>query len=423
MKLVPLILAAIFAAPAAAQDDPPPDPQEAFVPAALDADGKAVVAGINRFGFDLYAELRDAGGDLAISPASLSTAFGLAYAGARGSTAEELARVLHYPPAGDVHAAFGGLLKTMDVRRNGRTLSVNNALWLQQGLKLKPDYRSLVERHYGAGLQWVDYRGNREAARQRINRWVEGKTNNRIRGLLQPSNLNRDTRSILVNTVYFKADWAVPFDPRATVASDFTLASGGKAKRPLMHRQLDIAYAEGGGVKAVSLPYRGGETEMVLLLPDRADGLAALERGLTAEAMDGWLAKLGEGREPVSVTLPRFKIEQRFELAKPLVRLGMRTAFSDSSDFSGMKIVDPASRDREDWNFKIGDVVHQVFVEVEEKGTEAAAATAITQVIITGARTPRPPKVFRADHPFLFLIRDRRTGAILFFGRYTGESA
>ncbi|HEY0165255.1 MAG TPA: serpin family protein, partial [Sphingomicrobium sp.] len=241
MKFVPIILAAMIAAPAAAQDDdPPPDPQEEFVPATLDADGKAVVAGANRFGLELYAELRGAGGDLAISPASISTAFGLAYAGARGSTATELARVLHYPPGGDLHAAFGGLLKTMDLRRNGRTLNVNNALWLQEGLKLKPDYLSLVERHYGAGLQWVDYRRDREAARVRINSWVEAKTNNRIRGLLQPANLSADTRSILVNTVYFKADWAVPFDPLATKDGDFTLASGTKAKARLMHRKLDI---------------------------------------------------------------------------------------------------------------------------------------------------------------------------------------
>ena len=421
MKLVPLILAAMVAAPAVAQDDPPPDPKEAFVPATLDAGGQAVVAGINRFGLDLYAELRGTSGDLAISPSSISTAFSLAHAGARGATATELAAVLHYPPADDLHAAFGGVLKTMDLRRNGRTLAVNNALWLQQGLKLKPDYLSLVERHYGAGLQWVDYRGDREAARQRINRWVESKTNNRIRGLLQPTNLTPDTRSILVNTVYFKSDWAVPFNPKATAEGDFTLASGRTTKRRLMHRRLDVAFAEGGGAKAVALPYRGGETEMVLLLPDRADGLAALEQGLTAAALDGWLAKLRQGREEVLVTLPRFKVEQRFELVEPLGKLGMRIAFSNAADFSGMKFVNPASRDREDWNFKIDDVVHQVFVEVEEKGTEAAAATAITQVIITSARIPRPPKIFRADHPFLFLIRDRRTGAILFLGRYTGE--
>jgi serpin B len=422
MKFFPIILAAMIAAPAAAQHERPPDPQEAYVPATLDPDGKAVVAGANRFGLELYADLRGAGGDLAVSPASISTAFGLAYAGARGATAAELATVLHYPRLDDPHAAFGAVLKTLDLRRNGRTLNVNNALWLQQGLKLKPDYLSLVARHYGAGVQWVDYRSDREAARLRINNWVEAKTNNRIRGLLQPPNLNPDTRSILVNTVYFKADWATPFDPKATEEGDFTLAGGAKAKRQLMHRKFAVPYAEGDGAKAVTLPYRGGETEMVLLLPDRADGLAALERGLTADTVESWLAKLNDGRQSVLVTLPKFKVEKRLELAVPLHHLGMQIAFSDSSDFSGMKFVDPTSRDREDWNYKIGDVVHQVFVEVEEKGTEAAAATAITQVIITGARVEPEPKLFTADHPFLFLIRDRRTGLILFIGRYTGEA-
>lgn len=426
MRLFSLFgLAAILASAAPAQDpeQPPADPSEAFVPAKFDDSGKSLVAGLNRFGLDLYSKVRRESGDLAVSPASISTAFGLAYAGARGGTAEEIASVLHYPQLEDFHGAFGALLKTMRLSQNGRTLSVNNALWLQHGLKVRPDYVALVDRHYGAGLNWVDYRANREGARRQINQWVESKTNNRIRNLLLPTNLNEDTRSVLVNTAYFKADWAMPFDERATKDGDFILASGRKVSRPLMHRKLAIAYAENGASKAIVLPYRGGETEMLILLPGKAGGLAGLEQGLSSQSIDEWLSKLDGSRQDVLVTLPKFKLEARLELAKTLVAMGMRTPFTNASDFSGMKFVNARSNDREDWNFKIGDVVHKVFVEVEEKGTEAAAATAITQVIVVGGRIHREPKVFKADHPFLFLIRDRRTKAILFIGRYTGENA
>jgi serpin B len=417
--------ATLAASPCRAQDDPEDkaDPKEAFVPAEISADQRAIVSGMNRFGFDLYGKLRAEPGDLAFSPASASTAFGMAYAGARGGTAQEIASVLHYAPIGDFHRSFGGLLKTMDVQRNGRTLSVNNALWLQKGLRVLPDYVRLVEQNYGAGLQWVDYRGDREAARQRINSWVEGKTNNRIRGLIQPANLNDDTRSILVNTIYFKADWDKPFDKDATRPGDFHLLSGTKVTRPLMTRRLRVPFVEESGTKSVALPYRGGETEMVFLLPPAAGDLQVLEQSVASGKMDGWLERLSGSRQLVDVTIPKFRIEKRMKLTDPLRDLGLKVAFSNQADFSGVKVVVPTSDNREDWNLKIDDVIQQVFVDVEEKGTEAAAATAIMMAVVTGVRIEPKPKVFRADHPFLFLIRDRRTGVILFMGRYTGGAA
>ena len=227
---------------------------------------------------------------------------------------------------------------------------------------------------------------------------------------------------MLVNTIYFKADWAEPFRKAATKSENFTLASGATVKRDLMHRQDHYAYAEQAGVKALKLPYRGGETEMVIFLPDKADGLAAFEQRLDVAALDGWLNRLRE-QSNVIVTVPKFTIKSSFELVPVLKDLGLRTPLSNQSDFSGMKIVKPLSADQDDWNLKISNVVHQVFVEVEEKGTEAAAATAIVMVTVTGLRIPAQPKIFRADHPFMFLIRDRRTGVILFAGRYSGESA
>lgn len=408
--------------PPAVDEEYKPDPNEAFIPAKLDSEGKSIVAGLNRFGLNLYGKLRAEKGDLAVSPASISTAFGLAYAGAKGQTAAEIAATLHYPAASNFHTNFGGLLKTMELHRNGRTLAVNNALWLQDGMAVHADYVGLVERNYGAGLQRVDYRSDSEAARLKINGWVESKTKGKIRNLLSPDNVTPLTRSVLVNTIYFKADWADPFDAEDTREEDFALSSGRTIKRQLMHEQGRFAYVEGHGVKALAMPYRGGETEMILFLPDRPSGLAGFERSLDAAALDDWLEKLGMSAHPtVNVTLPRFRIEKRFEMKKTLEELGMRVPFSNQSDFSGAKIVNPVSADVEEWNLKISDVIHQVFVEVEEKGTEAAAATAITSIIVTGARRKDPPREFRADHPFLFLIRDRRTGAVLFIGRFTGE--
>lgn len=399
-----------------------PDPNEQFVPAKLDPDGKLIVDGLNQFGLELYGKLRSKKGDLAISPASVSTAFGLAYAGARGRTAEEIAATLHYPAVGDLHGSFGGLLRTMDLHRNGRTLTVNNAIWLQDGMPVHPQYLALVGQNYGAGLQRVAFQQDPNVARQRINGWVESKTNNRIRNLLQPQDVQQDTRSVLVNTIYFKADWDDPFDEKDTREEDFKLASGATTKRKLMYEQGEFTYAEGSGLKVLAMPYRGSETEMLVFLPDNANGLSELESSLDSVSMTQWLAKLAEGGRPrVNVSIPKFKIEARFELAPALMELGMRIPLSAAADFSGMRPEIAPHSNQENWNLAIGGVVHQVFVEVEEKGTEAAAATAIG-IVVTSARLPPPkPKEFRADHPFLFFIRDRRTDAILFVGRFTGE--
>ncbi|HYC94979.1 MAG TPA: serpin family protein [Sphingomicrobium sp.] len=400
-----------------AEEDYRPDPNEEPVPARLDADGQAVVEGLNQFGFELYDRLRSQDGDLAVSPASVSTAFGLAHAAAKGRTADEIAATLHYPVVGDFQASFGGLLRTMDLHRNGRTLTVNNAIWLQEGMPIRAGYLQLVEHNYGAGIQRVDYNADPEAARLRINAWVESKTNDKIKNLLLPGNVSRDTRSYLVNTIYFKADWADPFNKDDTKKEQFTLASGDKIGRDLMHQQGNFALAEERGLKLISMPYRGGETEMLIFLPDKANGLAAFERSFDDAVLERLEGKLNRGT--VKVTLPKFKIEKRFELVDTLKQLGMVTPFSSQADFSGIADVSGASAERA--SLAIGDVVHQVFVEVEEKGTEAAAATAIG-IIITSARMGKP-REFRADHPFLFLIRDRRTKAILFLGRFTGESS
>jgi serpin B len=401
------------------------DPAEAYIPAKIDADGKQIVSGLNQFGAEIYGKMLSEAGDIAISPASISTAFGLAYAGARGKTADDIAKTLHYPTnLADFHKSYGQLLGTMQFSANGRSMSVNNSIWLQNGLPVRDEYLALVNSNYGAGLNRVDYESDPDAARSKINRWVESKTNDKIRDLLLADDIKKFTRSILVNTVYFKADWAVPFDKATTKKEKFKLSSGKQTMLPLMHQRNSYAYAEKDGVQAISMPYRGGETDMVILLPKRRK-LAAMEKKIASAGFAPWTDALEEnyGVDTI-VTLPKFKIEQRYDKVKEtLEAMGMVQPFKDDADFMAMKPVNLASDDPNDWNLIIGKVIHKVFVEVEEKGTEAAAATAIVmEVVVTGSSLKPPqPKIFRADHPFLFLIRDRRTEAILFVGRFTGE--
>lgn len=434
MRRLSLILACSFLAfgQAAVAQENMDDPEQAAeeerqIPATLDQDGLAIVSGLDAFGVELYRAMADQRGDVVISPASIATAFGLAYAGARGKTAEEIAATLHYPTGlADFHASFGDLLKTMRLEAKGRTLAVNNAIWLQTGLPVRDSYLSTIERHYSAGLQRVDYARDPNAARLRINGWVEDKTHNRIRDLLSSIQVIKATKSVLVNTIYFRADWADPFEKTATKDDDFTKADGQKIELPLMHQKAAFQYSEDKGVKALVLPYRGYETDMVILLPGKPDGLTSLEQSLTAQRLNDWFNRLRTSTAAeVILSLPRFKTEIGYDIAGKLKLLGMLAPFSDQSDFSLMKPVNVQSGDPNDWSLSIGAVIHKVFVEVEEKGTEAAAATAIIEVVVSGSvlRENPPPKTFRADHPFLYLIRDRRTGAILFIGRFTGEGS
>ncbi len=382
------------------------EPPAAMAPEAVRA---AIASGTNRFGLALHAELaREAEGNIITSPASISTAFGLAYAGARGDTASEIARVAHFPAAGEAfHAAMGALLEDLDLDADGRLLKVNNALWIDGTVTLRPDYQALTGRHYRAGARPVDFRSAPQAARETINTWVEEKTSNRIEDLLPSDFVTPDTRVILVNTVYLLADWMRPFDANATADAPFTLASGERAEVAMMNATRRMALYEGEGFKAVDLGYEGAELSFVLLVPDAPGGLPALETQLDADGLAAVMTALDEG-EPreVWLKLPKFELKTKYRLTGPLRALGMNRAFSSDADFTGIT----------EENLAISDVIHQTFVKVDEKGTEAAAATAIgirTTAIMTG---PDPVEV-HADKPFLFVIRDTRSDMVLFLAR------
>lgn len=370
------------------------------------ADQTALAEGNTRFALELYDQLRSQDGNLFFSPLSISTALAMTYGGARGNTAAEMANVLHFELKPQrLHPAFGALLGSLDVSDKqdaGYRLHIANALWLQKDYAFLPKFLKMGEVHYKAGLEVVDFARATEAARQTINTWVKQRTENKIEELLKPGVITPITTLVLTNAIYFKGDWAAQFEKEKTKNAPFTLADKRQVEAPLMQQTGEFGYLEDSDLQVLELPYAGEALAMVVLLPREHDGLPALEKSLSDKRLSGWLSKLG--RKKVRVALPRFKTTSEFTLNKVLIAMGMRDAFSAAANFSGMDGTGALF---------IGAVVHKAFVDVNEEGTEAAAATAVVML----RASMEPPPTFRADHPFLFLIRDTRSGSILFLGR------
>jgi serpin B len=378
-------------------------------------DVAAVVKGNTEFALSLYGKLRAQAGNLFCSPYSVSTALAMTYAGARGQTAAEMAKALDFTlDPGHLHPAFGALQHQLiqgSGKKQGYQLNVANALWGQEHFGFLPDFLNLTRRDYGAGLREVNFQSDPEAARRVINTWVEQQTHDRIKDLLPQGLLTTDTRLVLTNAIYFKGFWAEQFKKASTKQEPFQLAGGGQVQVPLMHQTGHFQYHDGGTFQALELPYRGRELSLLVLLPKRVDGLAALEGRLTAANLAAWLGRLRE--QEVQVALPRFKVTGAFNLNQVLEALGMRQAFiPGGADFSGMS----GTNGRK---LFLQAVVHKAFVDVNEEGTEAAAATGVA---VAEEAEPADPAVFRADHPFVFLIRDNRSGSVLFLGRLTNPA-
>ncbi len=374
------------------------------------SDQTVAVEGSNAFAVDLYAQLRAQPGNLFFSPESISTAFAMAYAGASGQTATEMQKVFHFTlPPQRLHPAMGALLAQMNAQHNGYELRVADALWAQQDASFQASYLKLVQADYGAGFHQVNFKLSPDAVRATINQWVEQQTNNKIQNLIGPGVLTPATRLVLTNAIYFKGNWQDQFNKDATQKEEFHLSATQFVMAPLMHRTGSYSYYDGGAFQALELPYAGNEMSMVILLPKDTAGLPALEKSFTAAAASGWIQKL-EPVDKVILTLPSFTMTQQFELSSVLSRMGMPQAFSNAADFSGMTGKP---------DFTISAAIHKAYIDVNEQGTEAAAATSIV-MRATAARMPfpePPPIVFRADHPFLFLLLDTRSGSMLFLGR------
>ncbi len=374
----------------------------------------------NAFGLDLYRKLRTTPGNLVVSPASVTTALAMAWGGAKGETAAEMKNVLHFDgsPA-EVTQSSGKLMAALTAPSRPIVFRIANRLFGEKSYRFEPAFLESTRAAYGAALEPVDFKGAPEGARALINGWVEGQTEKRIRDLVPPGGVKPLTRLALVNAIYFLGDWETPFKKEATRPMSFFVSATDKKDVATMHRLERLPFAQKEGLKALELPYKGGDLSMLVVLPDRIDGVRTLEESLTAAQLDAIVSSLAPTR--VSVSLPKFEVDPPTSLAlgDTLQAMGMALAFDpERADFTGIANP-PDPRDR----LSISSVFHKAFVKVDEKGTEAAAATAVVMVAGTAARPQENPVEFKADHPFLFFIRDNESGMVLFLGRVADPSA
>ena len=377
-----------------------------------------VVQANNRFALDLYSRMVNdpgqAGENIFFSPWSISSALAITCEGARGRTADEIRGVFYFPDNTTVmRHGFAGIIAGINHGSSAYTLRTANALWAEQTYPFLPEYISTAHQYYSAETTNLDFINKPDESRVTINRWVEEQTEEKIRDLLPAGSIDPLTRLVITNAIYFRGTWVKQFDPGKTTDQDFRTGSGVVIQVPMMQRTDEDAiygYAETGFLQVLSMPYEsdgGKELSMLVILP-KGEDLTAVERSLDAAALSELQQSLTSRQ--VMVYFPKFTMKTKYSLPGTLSAMGMPTAFSSSADFSGMD----GTR-----NLFIGDVIHQAYVEVNEEGTEAAAATGVVMKLTSaGERAP----VFRADHPFIFLIQDHETGNILFMGRITNPA-
>lgn len=365
---------------------------------------QAVVTGNSEFALDLYKKIgeTETNKNIFFSPFSISTALSMTYAGAKGNTAKQMADTMHFRlTPSDQHAAFGELSAALNSSGKGYKLEIANALWGQQGYAFQLEFLSLIQKYYNGGFNTVDFEGQTEMARGTINRWVEQKTNDKIKDLLPKGALTTDTRLVLTNAIYFKGDWATKFKPEMTKPASFNIGPSETVTVPMMYQNGRFRFAEMDGVKLLEMPYVGGDLSMIVVLPKA--GMEELGQALDPNRLNEWLSKATE--QEVNVFLPKFKFEAEYQLKDLLAGMGMVDAFAlPPADFSGIS----GYKD-----LYITKVIHKAIIEVNEEGSEAAAATAV----VVGTKSFIVKTEFKADRPFLFLIRHNATGSILFLGR------
>ncbi|HOW91179.1 MAG TPA: serpin family protein [Anaerolineaceae bacterium] len=378
---------------------------EIFTEEMTESEMNSLVANNTSFALALYRQLQAAEGNLFFSPYSISSALAMTYAGAKEATRAQMAQALRFNEDDKLlHAGFKQLREALEKsgKESGNRLMVANSLWPQANYRLRRVFLNLVKRYYGVKISRVDY-GDAESARQKINAWVEEKTEQKISDLISPGVLDSLTRLVLVNAIYFKGAWEHPFAADQTHEGSFHPTGGEAIQLQMMHQKNSFRYTEDENVQVLELPYTGSDLSMLVVLPKAKDGLGQLEASLTTENLQIWENFLAETE--VNVTLPRFELAFPFRLDDALQNMGMTDAFTGAADFSGME------QTRE---LYLGAVLHKAFIAVNEEGTEAAAATA---VIMQTKSISFMSVDFVADHPFVFLIRDNRTGTLLFLGR------
>ncbi|MFP3880464.1 MAG: serpin family protein [Dehalococcoidia bacterium] len=414
--LVPVIASIQLSQPAAGEVLQS-DKERITLPDVSTTDQASLVEGNSAFAFELYKALKGEEGNLFYSPYSISLALAMTYAGARGETAQQIADTLQFLLEQDrLHPAFNWLDAELAGRGEGAQgrdgegfrLNIVNAIWGQKDYEFLSDFLDVLAENYGAGLRILDFITETEKSRLTINDWVYDQTEERIEDLIPPGAIDALTRLVLTNAIYFNAAWEYPFDEAMTADGPFYLLDGAQVTMPMMRQTESFGYTEGEGYQAVELRYDGGELSMVILLPESGK-FEAFEEGLAAQQVTDIVSDL----QPIEValTMPQFEFDSEFSLKDTLAEMGMPVAFSSGADFSGVA----GNRD-----LFITDVVHKAFVSVDEAGTEAAAATA---VVVGLTALPDPPVEVTMDRPFIFLIRDIETGAILFVGRVLNPGA
>jgi len=408
MKILPRVVAVVILILAVAVIVPATAPCVGPVP----EENSAAMA-VNAFAIDFYKQVEKPEGNLFFSPYSISMALGMAYAGARGNTASQMAQALHVgldqQEANKVFAALNAQILAA-AQKKSVELNIANALWAEKSYPLLKEYLEAIRSDYQGTIQQTDFARNPEPSRKTINKWVEKQTKDKIKDLLPPGAVTSATRLVLTNAIYFKGTWESQFKKEFTKELPFTLLNGTEIKAPMMKETEWLGYAEESDLQVLEMPYKGGELAMVILLPSKEKSFEDFEQSVTLGKLGQWIEMLGE--QKVEVLLPRFKMTSAFMLGGTLTKMGMTDAFSQGqADFSGMT----GNKD-----LFIGEGFHKAFVEVNEEGTEAAAATGIIMKA-TMAPSLRPP-IFRADHPFLFFIRHKPSNCILFFGRVTNPS-
>lgn len=374
-----------------------------------DNTGCSIPEANNNFAFELYKQVNKPENNILFSPYSIESAFAMVYAGAESNTKKEFQSVFHFPSDKiTLNKSFSELNNQLNdsERKDFYNLSIANSLWIEKTYPLLPQYLNIIKQYYEAAIQNVDFVGNKMAAVTEINRWVNEKTHSKIPSILKPSDVDSSTALVLVNAVYFKAFWQSKFTKYNTNAMPFRVSAQNTMQTDMMYQEKNFNYNENETVQYVELPYSFNLSSMVIVLPKQVNGLQNLEESINAQ----YLEKLHTGvtKKRVQLYLPKFKFDSAFQLNDSLKALGLVDAFTSKADFAGIS----AKKD-----LFISKAIHKAFIEVNEDGTEAAAATAISMA--RGAMPPvyDKPVVFKADHPFMFFIIHNQSKAILFMGK------
>jgi serine protease inhibitor len=370
---------------------------------------KSVIEANNNFAFDAYKKIIESEeGNIFYSPYSISSALAMTYEGAEGETAEEIKSVFHFPNKNSLRPNFAAVYNNINAKDKNYELSTGNALWIQHDFSLLNKYSNNIENYYGGKAALLDFVNELEQSRQTINSFIEEQTRDKIKDLIPEGLLNQDTRLVLTNAIYFKGLWKVEFDKSDTREENFNISPSETIKVPMMKMKPEeekFNYARTEELEILELSYKDEKISMLILLPN--ESLEDVESDLTLEKINEYKSQMRE-TELSSISIPKFEFDTKYFMNETLASLGMPTAFSSNADFSGIT-------GRKD--LFISSVIHQAYIGVDEKGTEAAAATAVVMELAMA-----PTNNFKADHPFVFIIQDKETGNILFMGRVVNPS-